>query len=93
MLSKEEIETIVIPVFKKYNVARASLFGSFVRGDQRDDSDVDIIIEFSYPENQSLLDLIAIEQEISELLNRKIDVLTIGSIHPLLKDQILSEIL
>ncbi len=91
MLTKEEIKEKIIPVLEQFDIARASLFGSFARGDQSENSDVDIIIEFRSPENRSLLDLVAVEQEISELLQRKADVLTVESIHPLLRSAISAE--
>ena len=91
MTSADEIKRAIIPVLERFGVAKASLFGSFARGEQREDSDVDILIEFSSPEKKSLLDLVAIEQDISEILDRKADVLTDGSIHPLLKESIMNE--
>ena len=91
MLRKDEIKSAIIPVLKKFGVARASLFGSFARGYQNEESDVDIIIEFEHPESRSLLDLVAIEQEISELLDRKTDVLTVNSIHPLIKESVMTD--
>jgi len=85
----EEIKDKIIPILKKYGVKRASLFGSFVRGEERKDSDIDILVEFEG--EKSLLDLAGLKIELEEILERKVDVLTYNSLHPLLKDRILKE--
>jgi len=41
----EEIKKKILPVFKKYDITRAGIFGSVVRGEARADSDVDILVE------------------------------------------------
>ncbi len=87
----EEIKEKILPLLKKYEVQKAALFGSFVRGENREDSDIDILVEFRNRENKTLLDLIGLELELGEILNRKVEVLTYRSIHPLLKDYILTE--
>lgn len=78
-----------IPILRKHGVATAALFGSWVRGEQNEESDVDILVEFE--EEKSLLDLVGLEIELAEILNKKVDVLTYDSIHPRLKNYILSE--
>ena len=80
----EEIKKALEPIFKKNGVVRASVFGSFARGEARKDSDIDILIEF--PAGKTLIDLISLEQELEKILKRKVDLLTYRSIHPLLKD-------
>jgi len=79
----------VIPVLKRYDVKRAAFFGSFVRGEQKGDSDIDILVEFEG--EKSLLDLAGLKIELEEILGRKVDVLTYRSLHPLLRDRILQE--
>jgi len=85
----EEIREKIIPLLRSYGVKKAALFGSFVRGEEREDSDIDILVEFEG--EKSLLDLAGLKIELEELLGRKIDVLTYNSLHPLLKDRILKE--
>ncbi len=87
----EEIKKRILPIVRKHEVQKASLFGSFVRGEQTEDSDIDILVEFKDRENKTLLDLVGLELELQEILNRKVDVLTYRSIHPFLKDYILKE--
>jgi len=86
----KELGNKILPVLKRYDVVRAALFGSFVRGEASPESDIDIIVEFSG--RKSLLDLVGIEQELSETLGRKVDLLTEKSISPYLIDRIKKEL-
>ena len=89
---KSEIQEIgkkIYPILQRYNVARAAIFGSFVRGEQRKDSDIDILVEFKG--EKSLLDLAGLKIELEEFLKMEVDVLTYNSLHPLIKNRILSE--
>jgi len=85
----EEIRDAVIPVLRKYGVRRASLFGSVVRGEMSEDSDIDLLVEFEG--RKSLLDLAGLKIELEEKLKRDVDVLTYKSLHPLLRERILRE--
>jgi len=85
----KEIENKILPVLRKYHVRRASLFGSVVRGEMTEESDIDLLVEL--PEIASLLDLAGLKIDIEELLGRNVDVLTYDSLHPLLRDRILNE--
>ena len=85
----EEIKVKIIPVLRRYDIRKAAIFGSFVKGEQRKDSDIDILIEFKG--EKSLLDLAGLKIELQEILKRKVDILTYNSLHPLLKDKILQE--
>jgi len=85
----EEIKDKIIPLLRSYGVKRAAFFGSFVKGEERENSDIDILVEFEG--EKSLLDLAGLKIELEELLGREVDVLTYGSLHPLLKDRILQE--
>ncbi|WRQ72907.1 MAG: nucleotidyltransferase family protein [Methanosarcinales archaeon Met12] len=87
----EDIKAKILPILKRYGVQRAALFGSFVRGEERGSSDIDILIEFKDRENKTLLDLVGLELELEDILNREVDLLTYNSIHPLLRDYILDE--
>lgn len=85
----EEVKSRIIPILRHYDVKRASIFGSFVRGEEREDSDIDILVEFEG--EKSLLDLSGLKIDLEEALGRKVDVLTYNSLHPLLKERILKE--
>jgi hypothetical protein len=88
-MTVEEIMSKITPVLREYDVGKASLFGSVVRGEDSPDSDIDILVEFSG--EKSLMDLAGLRIDLEELLGRKVDVLTFESLHPLLKNRILAE--
>jgi len=88
-MTTEGIKNKIMPVLKKYDVKKASFFGSFARGEATVKSDIDLLVEFRG--KKSLLDLSGLKIELEELLKRKVDVLTYKSIYPLLKERILRE--
>lgn len=88
-MTMQTVQNKIIPSLKRQGVTRASVFGSFARGQPQKDSDIDILVEL--PKGKSLLDLVRLELELSKKLNRKVDLLTYNSIHPLLRKIILNE--
>jgi len=85
----EEIKYKILPILKRYDVKKAAFFGSIVSVEQKEDSDIDILVEFEG--ERSLLDLAGLKIELEEALGRKVDILTYNSLHPLLRDRILQE--
>ena len=59
---------------RKWKIARLELFGSVLREDFRDESDVDLMVTFAADERWSLFDLVQMEQEMSELVGRPVDM-------------------
>nr|PZM98694.1 MAG: hypothetical protein DIU74_13330 [Pseudomonadota bacterium] len=76
-------------VRRRNDVERLLVFGSVARGEETEQSDVDLLVRFT--KRKSLLDLVRIEREFSEALGRKVDLLTEGSLSPYLRDQILGQ--
>ena len=74
---------------RSYRARKIAIFGSYARGEGRPDGDIDILVEFS--ERKTLLELVRIERELSELLGIKVDLLTEKSISPYLIDKIKRE--
>jgi len=89
MSNIEELKVKLAPIFKANDVKRSSVFGSVARGEAKSDSARDILIGFIG--DKSLFDLIGLEQTLEDELDRKVDLLTYRSIHPLLKDVILKD--
>ncbi len=85
----DQIKGVLRGVLKRHGVKRAALFGSLVRGEATDDSDVDLLVEFGG--GKSLLDLVALKLELQDALGRRVDVLTYRALHPLLRERILRE--
>ncbi|MBL7117210.1 MAG: nucleotidyltransferase family protein [Candidatus Syntrophoarchaeum sp.] len=89
MMRKEEIFEKIARILKNQGARKIAVFGSYVRGEERPESDIDIIVEFS--ERKSLLELVRIERQLSEVLGIKVDLLTEKSISPYLIDAIRKE--
>ena len=85
----QDLRARVEPTLSSYGVIRASVFGSWARGEARSDSDVDILVEFE--EGCSLLDLVGLQQDLSDELGTEVDVVTFASLHPLMRDQVLQD--
>lgn len=89
MADLDKIKSAVVPVLKGAGVTKSSIFGSYARGDFNDQSDIDMLVEL--PEKSSLLDLVRLEDELKEVLNKDVDLLTFNSLSPYLRDRILAE--
>lgn len=87
--SIEEIKRKILPILQQYDVVKASIFGSHVRGEADAKSDLDLLVKFSG--KKSLFDLVNLKFALEDILQCNVDVLTYNSIHPLIKDTILSE--
>ena len=74
---------------QQFKVKKISIFGSYVRGEQKKISDIDILVDFNEP--VSLLEFIKLENYLSDLLGVKVDLIPKKGIRPELKKQILSE--
>jgi uncharacterized protein len=85
----EFIKEKVVPIFKRHNVKRASIFGSVARGEAREDSDVDILVEL--PKGLSLFDFIGIQLELEEALGVKVDLGEYSTIKSIIREQIMNE--
>lgn len=77
------------PVLKRFSVEKSALFGSYARGEETAESDVDILVQL--PKGKSLLDLIQLKHSLEDVLQKKVDIVSYGGISPFLKDRILSE--
>jgi len=88
-MSRKEIFKKITRLLKNQGAKKIAVFGSYVRGEEKLGSDIDIIVEFS--ERKSLLELVRIERELSEVLKIKVDLLTEKSISPYLIDTIRKE--
>jgi len=83
----KKIQKEIIPVLENHGVKKASVFGSFARGENKKSSDIDILVEFEG--GKTLLDLVGLEMELEKKLGRKVDLITYNSISPLLRKSIL----
>src|SRR4030067_1589652 len=94
--SIEEIKEILKEhkeeVSRKYKVSEIGIFGSFVRGEQKKRSDIDILVEFDQRNIPGLLKLIEMERYLEKLLRKKVDLVRKGGIRPEIRKVILKEV-
>ena len=76
----EEIKLVIAEICRKYQVWRIELFGSFARGTATDESDIDLLVTFSPDTAVGLFEFVGLQQEISQRLNRPVDLLSRQSI-------------
>ena len=78
---------------QKYGIIGIGVFGSYVRGEQRPDSDLDILIELQDPPHLDLFDLVNLEYELSDLLGTKVDLAIKKNLRKRIGQRILSEVI
>ena len=72
MLTIQEIKKVVAEIAPKYNLKKVTLFGSRANGNFREDSDIDLIVDF--PETAGLLTLISLKHKLEDIFNLNVDV-------------------
>ena len=79
----------ILALAARHGVGNVRVFGSIVRGDAGPHSDIDLLV--TVDPGRTLLDVIAFEQDLEELLGRSVEVLTDGGLSPYLQQRILAE--
>lgn len=77
------------PHLLHHGITKAGVFGSYAHDLQKDESDLDLLIEA--PEDMGLLGFISLQRKLSKALNVSVDLHTYDSLHPLAKEQIIKE--
>ena len=88
----KEIEAIkkkMIPVLKNFNVKKAGIFGSYARGEQKRNSDIDLLIEIN--NGADLFDLIRLKANLEKETKKRVDLVEYNLIRKELKKKILNE--
>ncbi|RJX15172.1 nucleotidyltransferase [Candidatus Bathyarchaeota archaeon] len=78
---------------EKYGIEEIGIFGSYLRGEAKKESDVDILVEFKPDAKISLLDFVELENYLSNLLGVKVDLVEKSALKPRIGKQILSEVI
>lgn len=88
--TQQQYSDRIVPILKRYNVPKAAFFGSLVDGRfESGKSDIDILV--LPPQGMSLLDFIALEQDLEDTLGVDVDLVSYNGISKYLKDSILSK--
>jgi predicted nucleotidyltransferase len=80
----------LIEACRQNDVVKIGIFGSMARGEANEQSDIDLLVEFS--KRKSLLALVALERQLALTLGRKVDLLTEAALSPYLHDRIMDEL-
>ncbi len=89
---KQILETQKPYLAVEFGVVEIGVFGSYVRDEQRPDSDIDILIELEEPSRISLIDLVELEYYLSELLDAKVDIALKRNLRKRIGQRILAEV-
>jgi len=82
--------TDILRIAARYGIENVRVFGSFARGKNRPDSDLDLLVDLE--PGRSLLDIIAAKQDLEDLLKRSVDVVTERSLSPYFRDSVTQEV-
>ncbi|HEY2580526.1 MAG TPA: nucleotidyltransferase domain-containing protein [Mucilaginibacter sp.] len=83
----EQYRQLILPVLKRYFIRRAAIFGSFAKGKFTVDSDVDLLIEPG--KDFTIFNMLKLEEEISDLIKRKVDLVEYNALKPSIKKEVL----
>ncbi|MEK7217416.1 MAG: nucleotidyltransferase family protein [Patescibacteria group bacterium] len=86
MSNIDSIKQITTPILKKYGVERASLFGSIVRGEDTDKSDVDILVSIKRP--MGIFEFMGLQFALEEALKKKVDLVSERAVNKYIKPYI-----
>jgi len=84
-------ESEIAAICCRYQVKELALFGSAARGELRPDSDIDLLVEFLPGAEVDLVEHLAAERELSELLGRKVDLVSKRALRNVLREEVLSQ--
>lgn len=93
-MTKQKIIDILVThqsEVKKFGVKRCGLFGSHMRGEQRKNSDIDILVEFE-PHQKTFDNFMRLAFFLEELFGQKVDLVTVESLSPYIGPHILAEV-
>lgn len=71
---REQVQAVAA----RHHASRVRLFGSVARGEERPDSDIDLLVDFT--EESSLFDLMRMARELEDLLGRPVDIVSTGGL-------------
>jgi predicted nucleotidyltransferase len=76
-MTKEDINKVLFlnrEILKRYRVKSISLFGSYVRNEQKEESDIDFLVDFQ--EGATLFDFVELQDSLSDLLAKKVNIVS-----------------
>ncbi len=90
LMELTEIQKKISPIFREHGIKRAAVFGSFARGEDRPNSDIDILIELGKP--MGMFGYTRLIREIEQSLDRPVDLVTDKSLNKYIRPYILPDL-
>jgi len=87
---KQKLKSLKPILKEKFKVKEIGIFGSYVRGEESEESDIDILVEFYEPVGWKFFDL---KEFLEETLNKEVDLVTVRALKPKIRDKILKEVI
>ena len=87
-MSTQTMTQLIAEYFKTQPVLKAWIFGSYARGEQTEESDIDILILPDKSQHFSLFTLSEMYEDLKELLNREVDLITDGGLMPFARESV-----
>ena len=82
---------VIREIAGRHGATHVRVFGSCARGEQKPESDLDLLVDLE--PGRSILDLVAIKQDLEDLLGKRVDVVTERSLSPYVRDAVLKDAL
>ena len=94
-MSREDVKKILLNAIKngpfRNDIGKALLFGSYARGDNKEESDIDVLVEFKPHAKIGLFKLVQLQRILSEVTGKKVDLLTPQGLSKFFKEDVMKE--
>jgi len=81
--------TLIKEIAQRHGASKLRIFGSYLHGTQKDDSDIDLLVDLE--PGRDLFDLIALKRDLEKEIGKHVDVVTEGALSPYIKEDVLRE--
>lgn len=92
-LDAEQLSKQINPLLPKYGVVFVGLFGSRAKEIANEESDYDLLVEFSDKQTHTLLDLVSLKRSLENELHKPVDLVTTKALHPYIKHEVLKTVI
>jgi predicted nucleotidyltransferase len=88
----QQLREYIPQIKEQYQIQNIGVFGSYVRGEERENSDIDILVEFSPDISFGLITFCKLENQLSDKLGKKVDLVTKDGLKSRIGENILKEV-
>ena len=85
----DSIKEKIIPVLRENHVTQSSVFGSYASGEEKAESDIDILVEFEAGNEPDIFTFLQLKRELENRLGRSVDLVTSDALSPFIRVEIL----